>query len=239
MKELAGDAQKNLKAWRNRIKAKPTKTQVDRLANLGRRVETLWQFTLRRLEVAESEARRDINYFGKNFDTKTAELPVSRHEIEKKLSDPNGAYQRLRRVMDAWNALWFWPLTDRMTSGALPPTLEEWISGLEAVLGKPAPESSAATKKKLWNNQTSILDAGAWEDLNTAEDLDLSFAKADGIESTKESHPWLSVCEAVAADQGFHHWELDFASVFARGDSICKWETRPGCGRPLMRPSPC
>lgn len=217
VKELAGDAQKDLKAWRNRIKAKPSKTHVDRLANLGRRVETLWQFTLRRFEVAESEARRDIDYFGKSSDTKTGEVPVSRHEIEQKLSDPNGAYQRLRRVMDAWNALWFWPLTNRMTSGALPPTLEEWISGLEAVLGKPAPESSAATKKKLWKNQTSILDAGAWEDLNTAEDLDLSFAKAEGIESVKVAHPWLSVCEAVAADQGFHHWELDFASVFARG----------------------
>lgn len=235
VKEIAGDAQKDLKAWRNRIKTKPSKTQVDRLANLGRRVETLWQFTLRRLEVAESEARRDINYFGKNSDTNTSELPVSRHEIEQKLSDPNGAYQRLRRVMDAWNALWFWPLTDRMTSGALPPTLEEWICGLEAILGTPAPESNAATKKKLWKNQTSILDAGAWDDLNTAEDLDLSFAKAGDITSVKEANLWLSVCEAVAADQGFHHWELDFASVFARGDSICKLETRPGFGRSLMR----
>lgn len=217
VKDLAGEAQKDLKAWRNRIKAKPSKTQVDRLTNVARRVETLWQFTLRRLEVAESEARRDIDYFGKNSDTKSAEPPVSRHEIEQKLNDPNGAYQRLRRVMDAWNALWFWPLTDSMTSGVLPPTLEEWISGLEAVLGKPAPESSAATKKKLWKNQTSILDAGAWEDLNTAEDLDLSFAKAGDVGSIKEAHPWLSVCEAVAAEQGFHHWELDFASVFARG----------------------
>ena len=41
VKDLAGDAQKELKAWRNRIKAKPSKTQVDRLVNLGRRVETL------------------------------------------------------------------------------------------------------------------------------------------------------------------------------------------------------
>lgn len=217
VKELAGDAQKDLKAWRNRIKAKPTKTQVDRLANLGRRVETLWQFTLRRLEVAESEARRDINYFGKNSDSKTTKVPVSRREIERKLSDPNGAYQRLRRVMDAWHALWFWPLTNEMTSIPLPPTLEEWISGLEAILGKPARESSAATKKKLWKNQTSILDAGAWEDLNTAEDLDLSFAEASDIGSIKDANPWLAVCESVASNQGFHHWELDFASVFARG----------------------
>ena len=32
-----------------------------------------------------------------------------------------------------------------------------------------------------------------------------------------ESHPWLKVCETVAEQQGFFHWELDFATVFARG----------------------
>ena len=37
---------------------------------------------------------------------------VTREQIEATLDDPNGAYQRLRRVMDAWAALWFWPLTD-------------------------------------------------------------------------------------------------------------------------------
>ena len=32
-----------------------------------------------------------------------------------------------------------------------------------------------------------------------------------------EKHPWLKVCEKVADQQGFFHWELDFATVFARG----------------------
>ena len=30
-------------------------------------------------------------------------------------------------------------------------------------------------------------------------------------------HPWLAVCERIAEQQGFFHWELDFATVFARG----------------------
>ncbi len=30
-------------------------------------------------------------------------------------------------------------------------------------------------------------------------------------------HSWLTVCERVAAQQGFFHWELDFAPAFARG----------------------
>jgi len=33
--------------------------------------------------------------------------------------------------MDAWCALWYWPLTTQMT----PPSLEEWLKTLEAILG--------------------------------------------------------------------------------------------------------
>ena len=32
-----------------------------------------------------------------------------------------------------------------------------------------------------------------------------------------DDHPWLSVCEDVAREQGFFHWQLDFATVFGRG----------------------
>ena len=37
------------------------------------------------------------------------------------------------------------------------------------------------------------------------------------VEQVLKSHPWLEVCETVAEQQGFFHWELDFATVFARG----------------------
>ena len=59
---------------------------------------------------------------------------VTREQIEATLNDPNGAYQRLRRVMDAWAALWFWPLTD--TVGVTPPTIDQWIDACQALLGR-------------------------------------------------------------------------------------------------------
>ncbi len=34
-------------------------------------------------------------------------------------------------------------------------------------------------------------------------------------EQALREHPWLAVCQRVARQQGFFHWELDFASVFA------------------------
>ena len=37
------------------------------------------------------------------------------------------------------------------------------------------------------------------------------------VEQVLEGHAWLRVCEQVARQQGFFHWELDFATVFAGG----------------------
>lgn len=216
VKDLAGEAQQDLKAWRTKIKSKPSKTQIDRMVNLGRRVESLWKLTLRRLQVAETEARRDINYFGKQppvvepGNAGTRVQAVTREQIEETLNDPNGAYQRLRRVMDAWNALWFWPLTERATGGATPPTMDEWIGALEAILGLQGKESKMA-------GQQTFGAASTWEELNDAERADLEFALVSDIEIVKKQNAWLQVCENIALDQGFFHWELDFASVFGRG----------------------
>ena len=64
---------------------------------------------------------------------------------------------------------------------------------------------------------TPLDKAGNWEDLNNAEELDLYFNKVVKVDEVLENHPWLKVCESVAEQQGFFHWELDFATVFARG----------------------
>ncbi|MET4004289.1 type II restriction/modification system DNA methylase subunit YeeA [Arthrobacter sp. UYCu511] len=217
VKDLAGEAQKELKAWRNKIKSKPSKSQVDRLISLGHRVETLWQFVLRRLDVAESEVQRSINYFGKMSSGGSVDtLIVTRAEIEEKLADPNGAYQRLRLVMDAWNALWFWPLTEKSTNGATPPTIDEWLAGLEGILGTPTPESNS--RKYGFNaQQGNLFKTSTWGELNTAEENELILAGAIKVDKVIDSAPWLRVCQGVASDQGFFHWELDFASVFGRG----------------------
>jgi len=204
---LAPEAAAALKEWRRSVVSKPSRKQVDAFVELAHRVESLWQLTLRRLQIAEDEARRNIPLWG----TKNPEhtQAVSREQIEATLNGPNGAYQRLRRVMDAWAALWFWPLTD--TGGITPPTLDRWIEGCQALLGR-EPEA-----RKNNRGMTPLGEGSNWEDLNAAEELNLDFAGAVDVEAVLKSHSWLEVCEAVATQQGFFHWELDFATVFARG----------------------
>ena len=211
---LVPDAVKTLKTWRGQFKAKPTKKQVDALVELANRVEALWQVAYRRLTIAESEARRSILVWG------TKDLPVggdvSRERIERSLADASGAYQRLRRVMDAWTALWFWPLTEAATNvdgtRVEPPTLDQWIAALQALLGR-----NPDLGKKKGHDQYRLSLVSGWDELGAAEELELSFAGASTISSVLVEHPWLAVCERVAAQQGFFHWSLDFATVFARG----------------------
>jgi hypothetical protein len=215
-KPLAPRALAELKAWRTHVKAKPTKKQLDTLVELSYRVERLWQLALRRREIAEQQIRRAILVWG-------AELPeggaVTREEIETALQNQDGAYQRLRRVMDAWCALWFWPLTD--TDGATPPTVDEWIDGLSGLLGTHIEARTTKEKRdaeaRARGGQSSLFSGVTWTDLQLAEEIDLSLANALPVGRVLEQHPWLRVCEGVAARQGFFHWELDFATVFADG----------------------
>jgi hypothetical protein len=216
-KTLAADELTRLKSWRSSIQSKPTKQQVDALADLAMRVESLWQLATRRLEIAEDEVRRAIPVWG----TETASGgTVQREEIERSLADSAGAYQRLRRVMDAWCALWFWPLTDSLTnieipdgskSHATPPTLTQWIDALQLLLGRHAGKARGTGGTAMFDFDVN------WGSLGDAESNDLAFAGAMPIDSIITKHPWLITCERIAAQQGFFHWELDFAMVFARG----------------------
>ncbi|MCJ0906105.1 Eco57I restriction-modification methylase domain-containing protein [Rhodococcus sp. ARC_M6] len=205
-KTYAPAKREELRLWRNEIRKSPSKEITKRLAALSKRVETLWEFTLRRLTIAESEIRRDINLWGLEPARHTP--AVTREDIENVLSNPNGAYQRLRRVMDAWCAIWSWPLTTDIQ----PPDWDQWIGGLAAVLGVP-PKAGKFEKY----GQTSLAGDMSWQELDIAEDTDRTFAQAKSIDDAQDEFPWLMVAAATADNQGFFHWELDFAPVFAEG----------------------
>ncbi|NMD64000.1 UNVERIFIED_ORG: hypothetical protein FNL38_109123 [Nocardia globerula] len=205
-KTYAANKREDLRLWRNGIRGNPSKTIVKRLSALAQRVETLWDFTARRLEIAESEIHRNINIWGTE---KLEYTPaIAREHIELSLNDANGAYRRLRRIMDSWSALWSWPLTTNINA----PDWDQWTAGLEAILGIPRKEKPPTTKGQL--NMFADLD---WFELDAAESNDILFSGAKKIEDAVVEFPWLVLTESISVAQGFFHWELDFAPVFAAG----------------------
>ena len=205
-KTYASDKREELRQWRAGIRGNPSPAIKKRLANLAQRVETLWEVTLRRLTIAESEIRRSLNLWGSE---PTEYVPVvTREQIEKVLHDESGSYRRLRRVMDAWCALWSWPLTTHIP----PPGWDEWVGGLEAILGVPP----KVNRNERLGQLSAFANLG-WFELDDAESNELLLSGAQSIERAEVSFPWLAVAESIATAQGFFHWELDFASVFERG----------------------
>ncbi|WP_130839122.1 class I SAM-dependent DNA methyltransferase [Corynebacterium neomassiliense] len=215
LSEETAARQKELKTWRKGTHRKITKKQVALLQRLSVRAERLWDLAGRRIAIAEDQIRRDVNVW--EFQAPPVEKNVSREQIEAELfGNYDGAYQRLRLVMDAWCALWFWPVTGEID----PPTMEEWLATLTDLFGTPVDENVGKTSKRLRDAGKGqfVLDAGSlWDDLNTEENLDWTMSGARSVQRCIEDHPWLSTVREIADAQGFFHWELDFAKVFAAG----------------------
>lgn len=205
IKDLVPEAVAALRTWRRSTKSKPTKKQVDTLRDLAERVETLWDIASRRLEIAERQIRRDIPLWGREVEPAEAAY-VTREQIEQSLADPDGSYRRLRRVMDAWCALWFWPLTENEVQ---PPTVDQWYDALRLLVGGNTMSAKSARK-----GDATLADVQTWDELEVAEYNDRVFAGAMPVAEVLAAHPWLRTCERVADQQGFFHWELDFATVF-------------------------
>lgn len=207
LKQMAPEEVKAMKAWRKSVQLGFRAGQVTELKELAERVEMLWRFALVRLQIAESQIRRGVHVWGQP--PVTDKQAVTRAEIEEELFENlDGSYQRLRLVMNAWNALWFWPLSE---IDALPDH-EEWLAMLRDALGR---ENDAFKKGK-----TKTLGFGFdmnWNDLGFAESVEFGASGALKHDALLAAHPWLRIVERVSEEQSFFHWDLDFAAVMANG----------------------
>ncbi|WP_010533113.1 restriction enzyme [Brachybacterium squillarum] len=212
IKKLAPGRAKELREHAKRFQAKPSAHDLERLRALTQRVEELWGFALRRQRIAEEQTRRAIPVWG-------AKTPgggeVTREQIEQSLADANSAYRRLRLVMDAWCALWFWPVLPE--DGVAPPTPAEWLDTLEKILGSSLEVAKDRTGYARHRAGQRIMGSAAdWDELDAIETFFVLGGAVD-IAALLGDTPWLRRTTEIAAEQRFFHWELDFAAAFDRG----------------------
>lgn len=301
-------------------------SQYTRLRDAARRAEFLWSLVVKRMELSEREIARTIDVWGADSgeDGEFAFLRraaaagdaegdsgtrLSKEKVYAELFKAVGSpYWRLKQVMDAWCALWFWPtgeaalldgsaseydpkeavnaaeLLGEMFGAAGAAVGEEPVSGevgepvrldvvptprfteqttlfatesgvqeslLFAEAGGEAGESKPASAKprkaspkpapRDWRDAIPLVDLDDWIDfleamLGTVEidenDLLTDFAHLDALKDfelslpyllgmdlkdPEERFPWMRVVRDIAEEQGFLHWELDFALAFAEG----------------------
>lgn len=189
VKAIASSQSAALRTWAKETTRKLTKTQIKDLQALASRVEALWSFVLVRMRIAEDQARRDIAFPG--HEPQARDRVVTREEIEQTLfGDPDSAYQRLRLVMDAWCALWFWPVDQAHTA----PTIDEWIATLHDILGVVPKE-----KKRYDPAQLKLGQHPTWAEITAAENVDLTTTSAKRHAAVLDAHPWIAVVKDIAA----------------------------------------
>ena len=210
LKNLAADEIKAMKAWQRSICKPLSKTQTKLATALSNQVERLWELSLIRLRIAEDQVRRDLDLWGQEPNTAKRTDVVTRAQVEEELLHNNdGAYLRLRTAMNAWNALWYWPVTatDEL------PDITEYLATMQDLLGIP----NEGQKRYRKDNQYAFGFDMSWGELDYVESLDRSTSGRKRYEDVLEAHPWLKTANTIAQEQAFFHWDLDFATVMAKG----------------------
>lgn len=210
LKNLAAEEIKAMKAWQKSICRPLNKTQAKLATALSNQVERLWELSLIRLRIAEDQIRRDLDLWGQELNTAKRTDVVTRAQVEEELLHNNeGAYLRLRTAMNAWNALWYWPVTatDEL------PDIEEYLATIQDLIGIP----NEGQKRYRKDNQYAFGFDMTWDELDYVESLDRSTSGRKHYEDVLNAHPWLKTANTISLEQAFFHWDLDFATVMAKG----------------------
>lgn len=148
--EFAKEDATRLRAWRASMRHKPTPAQVKRLQGLAGRVELLWEQVIVRLRISQREISRHIPVWGVDEDDLPhPEEAVHRDKVLEDLQAHGSPYWRLKKLMDTWCALWFWPVQHTALLDGSAPEYEtaKAIAARTAELqAKPEPDVAAATR---------------------------------------------------------------------------------------------
>lgn len=141
VKEIAPNEARLIKEWRKEFIKPFTKPDADRLVRLSDAVDRLWSVVVRERSLAAGETTDRIPVWAdparagaEPAASESDDIRVEdQEEVARSLESTSSAYRRLKLVMDAWCALWFWPIEH----AALLPTRQEWLASLElTLLGK-------------------------------------------------------------------------------------------------------
>ncbi|MEW2316250.1 hypothetical protein [Streptomyces bauhiniae] len=326
-------------------------SQYTRLREAARRAEFLWTLVVKRMELSEREIARTIDVWGADSEkdeefgflrrdagsaAEESAVRLSKEKVYAELFEAVGSpYWRLKQVMDAWCALWFWPtgeaalldgsaaeydpeeavdaaevlgemfgagtavgveqpeadlahepatvdavpearFTEQTALFATGPVQESLLFADSVVdrepiierkeIGKPGttkPRKPAAkSAPRVWRDAIPLVDLDDWIDFLEAllgtvdidpDDLLTEFANLEALKDfevslpyvlgmdlkhPEERFPWMRVVTDIADEQGFLHWELDFALAFAEGGGFDLQVGNPPWVRPEWKEDP-
>lgn len=236
IKQLAPESVKRIKEWRKEFCKPFNRKDAERLEKISDAVDRLFAQVVRERVLATQETSDRIPVWGEPPSAQQADLLVrDQEEVAASLEDGSSAYRRLKLAMDAWCALWFWPIEE----AGLLPDRATWLAQMELIL------KGQVTHEEVWQQQTLFAALGpqgemesgqrTWVDPEapaeaSAERLKRLQALSDAfrerrtsyfeecgladIDAVLEGEPSLREAQATADRLHFHHWPLRFAEAF-------------------------
>ena len=210
VKKLETTLVAQFKQWRNVFTAPLSKDEIRRVQVLSQAAEQLWQQHAQELARVRGGTCDELHVWpdlaANHAPTSTAQKDATyQREMRSEAQKNASPYRRLKLVMDAWCALWFWPL-DKASEL---PSREHWWFVLETVLLGNASLSNASADDLFPETKPQ-------QGLDFAPERD-RYGHVD-IAALIAALPQLQVVQVVAGQQHFMHWALEFADVFkARG----------------------
>ena len=131
LKALDPEGTKKLQAWRKAFLAPYDAVEVRRLRGVAARVDALFAQALEARRAIVARCERRLVLFGQEA-VEDDVLPSDAQTLAEEVRENRRRYvaqDRLRRVMDYWCALFFWPVS---AADALP-SREDWLRDLEAL----------------------------------------------------------------------------------------------------------
>lgn len=220
---FAGPAQDAIKAWRKGGFFAPfADHEVKLLEQLSEAADALFEAVADDLKEMRESSNDEITIWpnrtmagvtGLDYKSKLERLRVLQGEEHVSNSLP---YQRLKTAMDAWCALWLWPLdqTDKL------PSRREFLLGLTSILKGGITSSGELTipgaedaepAQANWIERQEAADALASELPSSGQQSALF--QATDIDALINESDWLKVSQDVAARERFTHYDLIFADI--------------------------
>jgi hypothetical protein len=215
IKEFAGNHQEKIKAWRAGGFFKSLDAhEISLVKRLTKVADELFENVAMELKNTRDLANDEIMLWPEKTMVGTKGINYQKKEAlnRRLLGDDNAQntlpFKRLKTAMDAWCALWLWPIEQAHKL----PSRREFLEGMRILLegGFSADGSvSVGDDKQLFE----MGDLFASEAKEQSPNYQTSLFQETNVEAFIELHDWLKVAAGVAKNVKFVHYDLIFADV--------------------------
>ena len=205
IKSLEPECIKKMKQWNKDFTKPYTEAEIETLKQISKIIDTLWKQQIINRQKLEKMTRDRLSVFGQEDVGSTPVSTIREKDtwlslIYKTEGAKNaGSYARLKFAMDYWCALWFWPIQQ----ADLLPTRSEFLNEMNFILMGVMDTTSSSRQLSVFGKD---------------EEQEFSSITAQNIVDINQLcalFPRLALVRAIAAQNHFMHWELEFADLFA------------------------